>query len=116
MRVVLDACVLYPPSLRDLLLTLASLDAFDVRWSDEILDELRRNVLADCPGIDPDRFVMHTIGAMRAAFPEAQVTGFEPWIEQLDNHPKDRHVAAAALAAEAEAIITLTSPTSKAPC
>jgi hypothetical protein len=30
MLVVLDACVLYSPSLRDLLLTLAALDAFDV--------------------------------------------------------------------------------------
>jgi len=36
--VVLEAHVLYPPSLRHLLLTLAALGAFDVRWSDEILD------------------------------------------------------------------------------
>jgi predicted nucleic acid-binding protein len=105
--VVLDACVLYPPSLRDLLLTLASLDAFDVAWSEEILDELRRNVLADYPDIDPDRFVDHTIGAMRSVFPDAMVTGFEPWIERLDNDPKDRHVAAVAMAAGAQAIVTL---------
>lgn len=107
MRVVLDACVLYPPSLRDLLLTLASLDAFEVRWSDEILEEVRRNVLADHPDIDPERFVGHTLGAMRSAFPDALVTDFEFLIERLDNHPKDRHVAAVALAAEAEAIVTL---------
>lgn len=106
MLVVLDACVLYPPSLRDLLLTLASLEAFDVCWSDEILDELRRNVLADHPDIDPDRFVGHTLGAMRSAFPDAMVTGFESWIEQLDNNPKDRHVAAVAMAAGAQ-IVTL---------
>jgi predicted nucleic acid-binding protein len=105
--VVLDACVLYPPSLRDLLLTLASLDAFDVRWSEEILDELRRNVLADYPDIAPDRFDGHTLGAMRSAFPDALVTGFEPWIEELDNDPKDRHVAAVAMVAGAQAIVTL---------
>ena len=40
MLVVLDACVLYPPSLRDLLLTLGALDVIEVRWSDAILDEL----------------------------------------------------------------------------
>jgi len=44
---VLDACVLYSPSLRDLSLTLAALDAFDVCWSEPILEELSHNVVAD---------------------------------------------------------------------
>jgi predicted nucleic acid-binding protein len=105
--VVLDACVLYPPSLRDLLLTLAALDAFEVRWSEEILEELRRNVVADNPDVDPDRFSSHTLGAMRAAFPDGSVTGYEPLIESLDNDPKDRHVAAVALAAGAAAVVTI---------
>jgi hypothetical protein len=97
--VVLDACVLYPPSLRDLLLTLAALDAFDVRRSDEILDEVTRNVLADHPDIDKSRFVAHTIGAMRRAFPEARVQAPAELVEKLDNDPKDRHIGATALAA-----------------
>jgi predicted nucleic acid-binding protein len=104
--VVLDACVLYPPSLRDLLLSLAALDAFDVRWSDEILDEVTHNVLADHPDIDKARFVEHTIGAMRRAFPEVVVPAPE-LVETLDNDPKDRHVAATTLAADAQAIVTL---------
>ena len=45
--------MLYPPSLRDLLLTLASLDAFELRWSQEILEEFERNVIADHPDINP---------------------------------------------------------------
>lgn len=57
--------------MRDLLLTLAALDAFDVAWTDEILEEVQRNVVADHPDIDPDRFASHTLGAMRAAFPQA---------------------------------------------
>lgn len=58
MIVALDANVLYPPSLRDLLLTLAALDAFEPRWSDEILEEVTRNVLADNPDISPAAFVL----------------------------------------------------------
>ena len=105
MLIVLDACVLYPASLRDLLLTLAALDAFDVAWTDEILEEVRRNVVADHPDIDPNRFASHTLGAMRTAFPDAAVTGYENLTRTLDNDPKDRHVAAAAIAAGAAAIV-----------
>jgi len=105
--VVLDACVLYPPSLRDLLLTLAALDAIDVRWSEEILDELVRNIVADHPDIDPDRFEQHTIAAMREHFPKALVPVDADLVARLDNHPKDRHVAAVAVTADASAIVTL---------
>lgn len=107
MIVVLDANVLYPPSLRDLLLTLAALGAFDVRWSDEILDEVARNVLADNPEVDPGKFVEHTIGSMRRAFPDALVPVDDDLIDRLDNDPKDRHVAATALSCEAQAIVTI---------
>lgn len=107
MLVVLDSCVLYPASLRDLLLTLAAFDAYDVAWTEEILEELRRNVVADHPGIDSDRFVKHTLGAMRSAFPEAGVVGYEHLTATFDNDLKDRHVAAAAVVASASAIITV---------
>ncbi len=107
MIVVLDACVLYPPSLRDLLLTLADIDAVDIRWSDEILDELARNVLADNPEINPDRLQKHTIATMRAQFPEALVPVDAALVSTLDNDPKDRHVAAVAITAGAGGIVTL---------
>jgi predicted nucleic acid-binding protein len=106
-RVVLDACVLYPPSLRDLLLTLAALDAFDVRWSETILEELRRNVVADNPDLDPDRFSVHTLAEMRRHFPAAMVSVGTDDIDQLDNEPKDRHVAAAAVVAAADAVVPI---------
>ncbi len=106
MIAVLDACVLYPPSLRDLLLTLAALDAFDPRWSNAILDEVTRNVTSDHPDIDPTRFESHTIVAMSRAFPEAAADPPMDLIVAMDNDPKDRHVAAAAVHGRADLIVT----------
>ena len=105
--VVVDTCVLFPPSLRDLLLTLAALGAYSVRWSEEILAELHRTVTERYPDIDPKQFDNATIGAMRNAFPDAVVTGWEELVDQMDNDPVDRHVAAAAVAAGADTIVTL---------
>ena len=103
---VLDACVLYPVVLRDLLLTLGALDAFDRRWTESILDEMTRNVLADRPDIEPTQFDARLVGAMRRAFPAASVERYEHLIGDMDNHPKDRHVAAAAVHVGAAAVVT----------
>jgi len=46
------------------------------------------------------------IGFMRAAFPDAEVTGYEDLIDSMTNHPKDRHVLAAAVRADAAVIVT----------
>ena len=89
MRVVLDACVLYPPSLRDLILTLAGLDAFELRWSHQILEEFERNVLTDFPDINPKRFRAHTIAAMTTNFPDAFLRENDAEIEIIGVHPKD---------------------------
>jgi hypothetical protein len=44
--VVYDACVLYPAPLRDLLLRLARKGLVRARWTDQILDECFRSILA----------------------------------------------------------------------
>ena len=44
--------------------------------------------------------------AMRAAFPDAVVEGWERVVDDMDNDSDDRHVAAAAVVAGADAIIT----------
>lgn len=108
-RVVLDTSVLFPSSLRDLLLTLAALGALEVAWSDEILSELIRTVSAHYPDIEADRFEATTVAAMTAAFPQARVQGWEDLVEEMDNEDADRHVAAAAVAGNAEAIVTLNT-------
>lgn len=52
---ILDACVLYPASLRDLLLSLARDGLYHARWSEEIETEWVRNLLLKRPELDADR-------------------------------------------------------------
>ncbi|MCX6379525.1 MAG: hypothetical protein NT023_08625 [Armatimonadetes bacterium] len=47
MIALLDACVLYPPALRDLFMWLATSRAYQPRWTEEIHAEWIRNVLED---------------------------------------------------------------------
>jgi len=99
--IVLDANVLIPNALCDLLLRLAEEDLYLPRWFVEILDEVRRNL----PGVAPaaaERRIMF----MNAAFETAMVTGHEYLIPEMTNQIKDRHVLAAAVACDADRIIT----------
>jgi predicted nucleic acid-binding protein len=104
--VVLDACVLFPSTLRDTLLTLAQRRLFQPLWSERILDEMRRNILAKRPHVVPAR-LDRTLQLMRATFDGACVEGFEPLEAGLElPDPDDRHVLAAAIISGAQAIVT----------
>ncbi len=103
---VLDACVLYPIGLRDTLLNVAEAGLFRVLWTDEILAETARNIGEDTSGLTAAH-LEKTFAAMRRAFPEAMVHGHEPLAESMTNHPKDRHVLAAAVAARADVVVTV---------
>lgn len=101
--VVLDTCVLYPAHLRDTLLRLAVLGLYRAQWSDDILNELDRNLVG--AGISPAS-VAHLLEQMRAAFLDASVRGYEALIPSMACDDKDRHVLAAAVRADAAAIVT----------
>lgn len=103
-RVVLDANVLYPFTLRDTLLRAAAAGLFQVYWSEAILDEATRNLVTD--DIVTEEQAARLQEAMAAAFPEALVTDYEPLVPAMKNHEKDRHVAAAAVKAGAQVIVT----------
>lgn len=47
------------------------------------------------------------IAAMRDAFPDADAPAYQHLIGAMTNHPKDRHVVAAAVAVGAQTIVTL---------
>ncbi|MGM4914940.1 PIN domain-containing protein [Rhizobium sp. 768_B6_N1_8] len=101
---VLDADVLFPMLLRDTLLRAGAADCFRLHWSSRILDEVIRNLVSDY-GMDPERAaLLRTV--MEEAFPEAMVKGWKALEPQMRNHPKDRHVAAAAAVAGAGIIVT----------
>jgi predicted nucleic acid-binding protein len=99
---VLDTCVLHPAYLRDTLLRLAAADLFMPIWSHEILDELS-NSLAPLMG---EHSVDRIIARMAIAFPDALISGHGPLVPTMMNHPKDRHVLAAAVHASAVAVVT----------
>ena len=92
---LLDACILVPQRLSSLLLTLAEQGLYEPRWSEKILDETER-ALVQKLRLSPD-LAGRRLNAMRAAFPEAAVMGFEGLAPSLQCHPKDRHVLAAAV-------------------
>lgn len=104
--VVYDACVLYPAPLRDLLLRLAVAGVVRARWSATILDETFRNLAAKRPDLSTD-MLERTRALMNAAIPDCLVTGHERLTDQLAlPDENDRHVLAAAIHAQAQAIVT----------
>lgn len=101
---LLDACVLYPLSTRDLLLRGAERYLYSVRWSEVIIQEVRRNLVED-QRCAPEQ-AAYLVSQMTKAFPDAAVTGHESLIEAMTNDTADRHVLAAAITAGADVIVT----------
>ncbi|MFL5354230.1 PIN domain-containing protein [Archangium sp.] len=103
-RVFLDTNVLFPSALRDTLLRAAETGLVQVYWSADVLLELERNLVRsrryDAQG------AARLIQAMRKAFPSAEVRDYQHLIASMLNHPKDRHVVAAAHVAGAQVIVT----------
>lgn len=74
------------------------------RWSNEILDELRRTLLEKL-GRSREQ-VDHLLAELNVHFADARVDGFETLVSLMTNDPADRHVIAAAVKCGAEAIVT----------
>jgi predicted nucleic acid-binding protein len=102
--VVLDANVLFPFTLRDTLLRAAAADLYQVRWSSEILDEVTSNLVSDL-GMAPEK-AARLRAKLEEVFPEAEVSGYAHLVAAMKNQAKDRHVAATAVKAGAQVIVT----------
>ena len=104
-RVCLDANVLANYAVSDLLLRLAEKPRiYAPVFSGMILDEVRRTHVEKLNWDEEIADSWQT--AIRDAFPEAIVEGFEPLIDSMTNNEKDRHVVAAALVGRAQLILT----------
>ncbi|MBC3767681.1 PIN domain-containing protein [Neptunicella marina] len=103
---VLDANVLYPAPLRDLLMRLAVADVFAARWSERIHDEWIRNVLKKREDLTLEQLTK-TKKLMDSHVRDCLVYGYEQ-LEQGIELPDedDRHVLAAAIKSNAQAIVT----------
>ncbi|MFA5258282.1 MAG: PIN domain-containing protein [Opitutales bacterium] len=104
--VIYDACVLYPESLRDLLMQLATTGMYRAKWTERIQDEWTENVLKNNPHLKRERLT-RTRQLMNEHALDCLVTGYE----RLENSislpdPDDRHVVAAAIVGKAEVIVT----------
>ena len=108
MKLLLDACVLYPTVMREVLLGAARKGLFEPLWSDRILEEWARAAAK----IDAaqEALARGEIALARAAFPKSDVTPNESLQKRLWlPDPNDIHVLAAAIAGSADAIVTLNA-------
>ena len=109
-RVVLaDANVLYSRVLRDYLLYAADQEIIAIAWSPGILAEVTEHLTRNVAGFDATA-AARLVDAMNRAFPLAEVEpGKQHWHTLADvalPDEDDRHVLAAALAAEATVLCT----------
>ncbi|GLR64626.1 PIN domain-containing protein [Marinospirillum insulare] len=104
--VILDACVLYPAPIRSYLLYLAQTGLYRARWTEQIHDEWIRNLLSNNQQLDRAK-IERTKQLMNKHNPDCLIEGYEPLIESISLPDlNDRHVLAAAIRGQAEAIIT----------
>jgi hypothetical protein len=105
-RAFLDASVLYPVSLRNLLMRLTLGGLYQARWSAHVHEEWIKAVLRDRPDMPAAR-LYELRSAMDERAGDSLVTGYGTLIESLTlPDPNDRHVLAAAIIAHADVIVT----------
>jgi hypothetical protein len=103
----LDANVLYPATLRNLLMHLAVAGVFRARWTDKVQDEWTAALLRDRPDLSAAS-IMHRRALMDRYILDARVTGHEHLIESLVlPDPDDRHVLAGAIQGGASVLVTV---------
>lgn len=108
MRVVIDACVLFPTVLREVVLGCAEAGLFEARWSPRIVEEWVRATRKLGDGAEV--VARGEAVALALRFPRASVTPPDALLLRLWlPDPDDIHVLAAAITGHADAILTLNA-------
>ena len=102
-RAFLDANVLRGQETTDVLLSLADRDVFEPRWTQHVIDEMRRNR----PREVSEEAIDRRIARMNTAFEDA-MTDVPPQElqDQMPADPKDKHVLAGAVHSESHVLVT----------
>lgn len=102
-----DANVLYPSTLRNLLMHMALRGLFRAKWSAQVHEEWITTLLRNRPDLTRAQ-LEHTRDLMDKHAVDALVTGYEDLIPRLKlPDPNDGHVLAAAIRAQANVIVTM---------
>lgn len=106
LRVVLDACVLFPTVMREVLLGCAAAGLYEPRWSVRILEEWARATAK----IGAEVIARGEVALLRARWPGSEVPVPDAalprfWLPD----PDDIHVLAAAVLGHADLIVTLNA-------
>jgi predicted nucleic acid-binding protein len=102
--VVLDACVLFPGSLRDILLRAAEVDLYRLCLTDQIVEEMRRNLVKKRQMTEIQ--AQYLVQEMKKSFSDAFEIEHIPLIPDMPVNEKDRHVLAAAVSSGSQFIVT----------
>ncbi len=108
MKVLLDACVLYPTVMREMLTGCAAAGLFQPCWSPRVLEEWARATRKLGP--EAEVFARGEIAVLTTQFPHASVTPDDGllrrlWLPDAD----DIHVLAAAVTGHCDVIVTLNA-------
>ncbi len=108
MRACLDACVLFPTVLREVLTGVAALGRYQPVWSERILEEWARATVKLGPGAEEQ--ARGEIAVLKAQFPNASVAPKAGDMARLHlPDENDIHVLASAIAGSADVIVTLNA-------
>jgi|TARA_R110002124_G_scaffold34193_8_gene112535 predicted nucleic acid-binding protein len=107
-KLILDACVLYPTVMREVLLGAARAGFFAPLWSERILEEWARAIARNVPEHEP--VARGEIAMLALHWPRAKVTVNEAqatrlWLPDAN----DIHVLAAAVQGHADGIVTMNA-------